>query len=208
MSIPASYTTLHLETISLASLTRDERDLFDRVDAEYHLKPPWVEFKMTWLVAVVEHYDRQNLPRIETVKAPLYRVTQDMGSRLMVAQGYARPSKKLGVKSERGDWKWFVTETAINQLLGIAGIPRSESEREKALEFLGQQSISAREIADDMKTGLMLLYRTAGKVMVGSRKTRLEFTVAVPLKREDLPQLVRVRDKGSDFGNRKLRRRQ
>lgn len=93
------------------------------------------------------------------------------------------------------EWQWFITPAAVRQLLAIGGLPDTEEQFQVARKFLGEQSIVARQVGDDLKTGLVSLYRTNGSVSFGRVKTRLEFTVSMMPGEGKLPQLVRVRDK-------------
>ncbi len=84
------YTTLHGCELDMGSLTSEEAALFAAARKAFGDSPEWHVFKQKWLNEVVRFYDRQKMPRRETVLMPLYRAVQDLGSRLMVNAGYAR----------------------------------------------------------------------------------------------------------------------
>jgi hypothetical protein len=84
------YTTIQGNELDLSSLTSEETSLFLSARKAYAESLEWLGFKQRWLNDVVAFYDRQNLPRRETTSKPLFLAVQDMGSRLMVDQGFAR----------------------------------------------------------------------------------------------------------------------
>ena len=67
-----------------------EAQLFEQAHRVYKESPDWLGFKQKWLNAALSYYDRINLPRREAIEKPLYRVIQDLGSRLMIRAGYAK----------------------------------------------------------------------------------------------------------------------
>ena len=94
-------------------------------------------------------------------------------------------------------YRWYFSATATREYLAIAGLPDDDGGPNwlRAEKELGAHTAIARE-AGHNDTGL--IYRT-GRVKVGDRpkSTRLEFVVRhTPREEGDLPQLVRVRDKG------------
>jgi hypothetical protein len=76
--------------LDLTSLTTEEAAVFHQARREYEESPEWHAFKQKWLNEVLSIYDRQKLPRRQAVAKPLYRAVQDLGSRLMVQDGYAK----------------------------------------------------------------------------------------------------------------------
>ena len=72
------------------SFTPEELALFLAARKHFAESPRWDDFKNRWYGAVMRYYDDQNLPRGESITKALYRVVQDMGSRLMIAAGVAR----------------------------------------------------------------------------------------------------------------------
>ncbi len=87
---PMTHTTLRGPELDLTSLTVEEAAVFDQARQAFAESPEWHVFKQKWLNEVLRIYDRQNLPRREAVSKPLYRAVQDLGSRLMVEDGYAK----------------------------------------------------------------------------------------------------------------------
>jgi hypothetical protein len=85
-----THTTLQGFELDLTSLTAEEAAVFDQARRAYAESPEWHAFKQKWLNEVLSIYDRQKLPRREAISKPLYRAVQDLGSRLMVEDGYAK----------------------------------------------------------------------------------------------------------------------
>lgn len=107
------------------------------------------------------------------------------------------------------DWNWYITVAATKQLMQVAGLRGPLEDDNPAFvaaeRMLGQYSLTAREVAGAKSLPGCKTYRTNGKVEIGGRKTRLEFTVSFAERSEgDLPQLVFVRDKGG-HGKKKPR---
>jgi hypothetical protein len=77
-----SHQTLRGEVISLEGLDRKEKIFFQEVLTFYSSKPDWTEFGGFWLAKVLDLYQPHRLTRPQIRKKPLYRVAQDLGSRL------------------------------------------------------------------------------------------------------------------------------
>jgi hypothetical protein len=94
------YTTLREQEYDTALLSPEESDLYRQAKNDYEDNPEWIDFEQKWVNAALSIYDRQKLPRRETIAKPLYRIVRDMGSRLMVAAGYAKmPSYRSQLES-------------------------------------------------------------------------------------------------------------
>lgn len=76
----------------------------------------------------------------------------------------------------KGDWKWYITPTAIRQYMEIMGLPDDAESFEAALIALGNYSLTARLIPDAKDETVALTYRS-GRVYTPRRSARLEFTV-------------------------------
>ena len=84
------YTDLKGRPFSLAQLDEEEWKLLHTL-AQYSAEHPhWIEYRNFWLAKVGPFYDARGVSRQESHKTILYRVAQDIGSRLAVAGGHAR----------------------------------------------------------------------------------------------------------------------
>lgn len=98
-------------------------------------------------------------------------------------------------------WNWYLSIAAIRDLMQIAGLRGPAEDSNPAFtaaeRMLGQYSLTAREVEGAHTASGCKIYRTAGKVEIRGRKTRLEFTVSFAERAEgELPQVLRVREKG------------
>lgn len=90
--------------------------------------------------------------------------------------------------------RWYITVAAVTEYQRIAGLPvtREGDEFGAARMALSALCEQARLVRDE---GHRAIYRLTADV--GGRRRRLELTVSLAFRDEgDLPQLVRVRDKG------------
>ncbi|MGH8543401.1 MAG: hypothetical protein ACREX3_07185 [Gammaproteobacteria bacterium] len=90
MSLDDRYVDLKGREFSLAQLDADERRLLKSVKQRADRAPPWHEFVNFWMKLVGEFYHDRGLSRSKVRHTDLYRIAQDLGSRLAVAQGLAR----------------------------------------------------------------------------------------------------------------------
>ncbi|MGH8584251.1 MAG: hypothetical protein ACREWG_16060 [Gammaproteobacteria bacterium] len=90
MSVEDRYVDLREREVSLAQLDADERRLLDTLKRRADRAPPWHEFANFWMKLVGDFYDSRGLSRSQVRHTTLYRVAQDLGSRLAVGQGIAR----------------------------------------------------------------------------------------------------------------------
>ena len=85
---PSTYIDLEGHSWSLASFDQRERKLFEemcRAAAKYD----WNEFDNYWLKEVAGLYEPRGLSRREIIQKPLFRIGQDLSSRIAVTKGYA-----------------------------------------------------------------------------------------------------------------------
>jgi hypothetical protein len=80
------------QVYALSGLDGDEQKLLARLKAFAATNPPWHEYQNLWMAEVGRFYDARGLPRSQTIETPVYRVGQDIGSRLGIAQGKMRQS--------------------------------------------------------------------------------------------------------------------
>jgi hypothetical protein len=90
MSLDHRYVDLKGREFSLAELDADERTLLKSLEQRADRAPPWHEFANFWMKLVGEFYDGRGLSRSQVRHTALYRIAQDLASRLAVEQGVAR----------------------------------------------------------------------------------------------------------------------
>lgn len=84
------YLDLKSREISLADLTAAERSLIADMKAAAKKSADWSAFSNLWMVRVADFYADQNLTRPQIRKTAVYRICQDLDSRLAVSKGLAR----------------------------------------------------------------------------------------------------------------------
>lgn len=85
------YVDLDGNEIALESLDAEERQLFGRIRRRARTHPDWCGFDNYWLQAVHNFYDARGVSRKSLIRSPLYRIGQDLSSRLGIAAGLVRP---------------------------------------------------------------------------------------------------------------------
>ena len=84
------YKNLRGDEFDLDSFSTEEAAIFLAARNEFGESPRWDDFKNKWYGTVMRFYAEQKVSSREAVTKPLYRVIQDMGSRLMIDAGWAR----------------------------------------------------------------------------------------------------------------------
>ena len=82
------YQTLKNEIYDLASLPPDQRKIFETVWNLYEQGPDWDKFSTFWLARVDGLQPK--LTRKEIVETPIFKILEDMDSRLAIKQDHAR----------------------------------------------------------------------------------------------------------------------
>jgi hypothetical protein len=77
---------------ALSGLDEEERELLTALKTFADTNPPWHEYQNRWMAEVGRFYEARGLSRREIIETPVYRVAQDIGSRLGIAQGKMRQS--------------------------------------------------------------------------------------------------------------------
>jgi hypothetical protein len=90
MNRTKEYIDLKGQSHSLADLDAEERALVREL-TDYAKGHDWNDYSNFWMPKVGEFYGKRGLARQETRRTVVYRVAQDLGSRLAVAEGLARP---------------------------------------------------------------------------------------------------------------------
>jgi hypothetical protein len=77
--------------IGLTDLDAEEWRLLSRLRRRARTHPDWNDFDNYWMQAVADFYDARGMSRAASRRTAVYRVAQDLSSRLAVAAGLARP---------------------------------------------------------------------------------------------------------------------
>jgi hypothetical protein len=85
------YVNLHGQDIPLSGLDGEERKLLGRLQRRARTHPDWTDYGNYWTRAVAAFYDARGVPRTASRRAAVYRVAQDLWSRLGIAAGLVRP---------------------------------------------------------------------------------------------------------------------
>src|SRR5436190_2497499 len=85
------YVDLDGREICLEHLDAEERALLTRIRRRARTHPDWADFRNYWVRAVAEFYDARRVPRKAARESAVYRVAQDLGSRLGIASGLISP---------------------------------------------------------------------------------------------------------------------
>lgn len=85
-----SYTDLRNQAIPLADLDEEERELLQRIHNRADENPEWNEFDTFWWREVAKLYDGRGVSRRTSMQSPVYRIAQDLSSRLAINAGLAR----------------------------------------------------------------------------------------------------------------------
>lgn len=83
------YITLDQEIFDITGLPEAQRALFEEVCNNFRQRPQWPEFQNLWL-SKVNNLLGKTLSRKEIIKTPIYKICQDMDSRLGIEQGFMR----------------------------------------------------------------------------------------------------------------------
>lgn len=82
------YKTLNGEVFDLDELTDELKTIYSVLKSHYDINTDWTEFTNLWITKVREAFsDKQPS---EIVEEPIYKICQDLDSRLGIRQGYTR----------------------------------------------------------------------------------------------------------------------
>ena len=84
------YITLKRERISLSALNSEELALVDELIDLHQRESNWPIFRNYWIAKVSDLYTKRGLTRKEVTETLVWRIAQDLGSRIMVRTGFAR----------------------------------------------------------------------------------------------------------------------
>jgi hypothetical protein len=84
------YVDLRGRQIAIAALDADERKLLARLQRRASSNPSWTDFGNFWVREVAAFYDGRGVSRTRSRQSPIYRIAQDLCSRLGIAAGLVR----------------------------------------------------------------------------------------------------------------------
>jgi hypothetical protein len=119
MSKVSVYVDLDGREICLGHLDAEERKLLARLRRRAESHPDWCDFDNYRFRVITEFYDARRVPRKLSRQSVVYRVAQDLSSRLGMAQGLIRPDDYLGDLEELARRK-FPSQRAFCDAGGIA----------------------------------------------------------------------------------------
>lgn len=86
------YVDLDGNSIVLSGLDVEERRLLARLRRRAMTHRDWCAFRNYWTQAVAEFYDARGLSRKKSAQTAVFRIAQDLSSRLGIAAGLIRPT--------------------------------------------------------------------------------------------------------------------
>lgn len=86
-----TYSDLRGCTYSLRLLDEEERELIDTLINRASSETDWNRFSNYWMERVAQLYDARGVTRDESCRKIVYRIAQDLASRIGVAAGVVRP---------------------------------------------------------------------------------------------------------------------
>ncbi len=123
-----NYVDLKGRVYPLSRLDADERKLLREFEKRYKTNLDCNEFDNYWTSAVAALYDARGMSRSRSRETALYKIAQDMGSRLAVDQGLARvpdyrDELEQIIRTRFGTRREFcqatgMTETMLSHVLG------------------------------------------------------------------------------------------
>ena len=81
------YVNLHGQEIATSTLDANERKLLARLQRRSRTHPNWTDFGNYWIREVAAFYDARGFTRTQSRQSPVYRIAQDLCSRLGIAAG-------------------------------------------------------------------------------------------------------------------------
>src|SRR5262245_499864 len=115
--------TLDGQVISLADLDDEARQILDQLHGFLDTKPDWTVFGNFWPPKVLGYFEAHGVSRRVATKSALYRVAQDLESRLGVDQGFVKkPASKPDYREQLAEIiaARFSTRREFCQATGIA----------------------------------------------------------------------------------------
>jgi hypothetical protein len=156
------YLNLKGDFICVADLSDAEQKFVAQLKRESKRIVDWNEFENYWTLAVVDFYAKSGLSRKQVRETGVYRIAQDLGSRLAVEMGVARAPD---YRDELNDLiqSHFKTRRAFCQATGL-------TEDMLSHVLAGRKHLAIDTLADALsKIGFSLRIVPANAVLVDSR---------------------------------------
>lgn len=90
MTHDSNYVALRGDAISVSSLTDSEQEFVAELKRQAKQLGEWTVYENYWIRAVADFYKESGLTRKQIRERGVYRIAQDLGSRLAVEAGLAR----------------------------------------------------------------------------------------------------------------------
>jgi hypothetical protein len=113
------YVDLDGNAIALDGLDGAERQLIARLRRRARTHPDWYDFGNYYLRAVAEFCDAHHISRKAATRTAVFRIAQDLSSRLGLAAGHIRPDDYLSDLEDLARRK-FPSQRAFCDATGIA----------------------------------------------------------------------------------------
>ena len=114
------YLDLDGNELCLHSLDAEERKLLGRIRRRSRTNPDWNAFDNYWTIAVPAFYQAQGLSRKDVPRTLVWRIAQDLSSRLGMAAGMVRPDDYRGdledlIREEFASQRAFCKATGLSE---------------------------------------------------------------------------------------------
>lgn len=86
------YKTLKHERFDINNLSKEHLRFYEEVKEYYEKDPNWNEFGNFWIGKI--NFILGEVKRDEAIEIPIFRICQDMESRLGIKQGYIKQKEK------------------------------------------------------------------------------------------------------------------
>lgn len=87
---PLVYIDVRGRQISLAGLDDEELQLIERLKRRARTHRDWNDFENYWTRLISKFYDDRGVPRQESRNTAVFKIAQDLGSRIAIEQGLVR----------------------------------------------------------------------------------------------------------------------
>jgi len=85
-----NYVTVSGQAVDIGNLGAEERKLLARLRRRARTHADWNDFNNYWMREVAAFYDARRVSRSQSRQSPVYRIAQDLASRLGIATGMVR----------------------------------------------------------------------------------------------------------------------
>ncbi len=120
MATKTEYVDLNGQIYAIAGFDKQEREVLDKLQAFASRSPQWHEYENLWMPEVAKLYEPRGLSRRQIIDTPLYRIAQDLGSRLGIAQGIMRQSEDYRDELEHLILARFKTRREFCEATGLS----------------------------------------------------------------------------------------